>query len=666
MGNHVSIDGDPPEICELSRARSKNWNSTFSSNIKVWKLSEAHESISCKAMQLMIERALEPECSYLILHTYRNNLHVGATVDSAQRKSETNGHAKIPKALLTPRGLAHSFASSVDASYSFHMYACNGTQSTEMVKAMAAVKGVELERTLKKEGLDAIFSCGNPIAVTNCSWFQLGSSRSFDSPRCHFLSAFSSMRSGSDSFASLLGHRFKDPAPTKVWYPGASPFAASPTPPLKLGLDLRAVSQVGPSPTNDRQRRLEQFAKVASEIEPFLFVGAELPSRDSKLLKSLGITHIINAAAMICPNHFPDEFSYFAVNLLDSPDEDILSMFPALLSVIEKVRRTGGKVYVHCHQGVSRSCTTVIAYLMWRDGIGYEEGYQKVRRIRGICSPNSGFIASLLRWQKHLANPPPLQLFRFTPFTERYPLPFVLREEGSVSADSRVLGGHCQPPPVAIDQRAAYALFATGSVFIWKGSQCLDAAYEQACEILPVVQEFYYRGRQRIVPQTVHESRPHPHFLELLRRFHPGGIKMQIIPEYDRFYCKELFSKVLTGPAVPATAVPHQAAPQPDAGFKEGTTEMYSFPDFELLTQFDSDDLLDDVTRILAQCWRDSVKVYVWVGEKVRVRSTAEHGEHAASRFLEAFPPKPGTQVSIKIILQGEETDEFDDLFENG
>ena len=30
----------------------------------------------------------------------------------------------------------------------------------------------------------------------------------------------------------------------------------------------------------------------------------------------------------------------------------------------------GGAVYVHCHQGVSRSSSMVIAYLMWKHSLG--------------------------------------------------------------------------------------------------------------------------------------------------------------------------------------------------------------------------------------------------------------------------------------------------------
>lgn len=55
---------------------------------------------------------------------------------------------------------------------------------------------------------------------------------------------------------------------------------------------------------------------------------------------------------------------------------------------MEESLAAGGRLLVHCSQGVSRSASIVIAYLMWRDGKEYEETFRRVKATRGIANPN--------------------------------------------------------------------------------------------------------------------------------------------------------------------------------------------------------------------------------------------------------------------------------------
>jgi len=40
-------------------------------------------------------------------------------------------------------------------------------------------------------------------------------------------------------------------------------------------------------------------------------------------------------------------------------------VFLDALTCIEDVRKAGGTVFVHCHQGVSRAASVVLSYVMW-------------------------------------------------------------------------------------------------------------------------------------------------------------------------------------------------------------------------------------------------------------------------------------------------------------
>lgn len=53
-----------------------------------------------------------------------------------------------------------------------------------------------------------------------------------------------------------------------------------------------------------------------------------------------------------------------------------------------------GKVLVHCVMGVSRSSTSVLAYLMLKERLSATEALTKIRRIRDI-RPNDGFLLQL-------------------------------------------------------------------------------------------------------------------------------------------------------------------------------------------------------------------------------------------------------------------------------
>lgn len=54
-----------------------------------------------------------------------------------------------------------------------------------------------------------------------------------------------------------------------------------------------------------------------------------------------------------------------------------------------------GKILVHCHVGVSRSATVVLAYLMLKRNMTLVEAINKVKAGRGII-PNRGFLRQLI------------------------------------------------------------------------------------------------------------------------------------------------------------------------------------------------------------------------------------------------------------------------------
>jgi protein-tyrosine phosphatase len=61
-----------------------------------------------------------------------------------------------------------------------------------------------------------------------------------------------------------------------------------------------------------------------------------------------------------------------------------------------------GNVLVHCHAGVSRSATLVIAYLMQEKRLTFDEAFSYASKFRPVIFPNQGFQKQLKEWQRLL------------------------------------------------------------------------------------------------------------------------------------------------------------------------------------------------------------------------------------------------------------------------
>ncbi|XP_049456788.1 dual specificity protein phosphatase 13-like isoform X2 [Epinephelus fuscoguttatus] len=143
-----------------------------------------------------------------------------------------------------------------------------------------------------------------------------------------------------------------------------------------------------------------------NQVWPNLFIGNEVAARDKAALHSLGITHIVNAA-----HRPPGTASFFYVNTgprfyrdmtvdyygveADDAIEFVLSpFFYPTARYIRAALGMGGRVFVHCLMGVSRSATLVLAYLMIVEGLRLQEAVAAVKPHRDIC-PNPGFLFQL-------------------------------------------------------------------------------------------------------------------------------------------------------------------------------------------------------------------------------------------------------------------------------
>lgn len=115
---------------------------------------------------------------------------------------------------------------------------------------------------------------------------------------------------------------------------------------------------------------------------------------------------------------------YLSLNMVDGRDDDIAWFVAQVLHFIQIAVDNNANVLVHCEKGVSRSCSFVIAYLMWSKrkllnlflkfcgalsllplmylflfahvDMKWKDAFQYVKTRRNICNPNTYFTCNLI------------------------------------------------------------------------------------------------------------------------------------------------------------------------------------------------------------------------------------------------------------------------------
>ncbi|KDP26678.1 hypothetical protein JCGZ_17836 [Jatropha curcas] len=307
-----------------------------------------------------------------------------------------------------------------------------------------------------------------------------------------------------------------------------------------------------------KKDKLAFFDKECSRIADHIYLGSEAVAKNREILRQNGITHVLNCVGFVCPEYFKSDLVYKTLWLQDSPSEDITSILYDVFDYFEDVREQGGRVLVHCCQGVSRSTSLVIAYLMWREGQSFEDAFQYVKAARGVTNPNMGFACQLLQCQKRVHAVPAspnsvLRIYRIAPHSSYDPLHLV----------PKLLS---QPDVRGLDSRGAFIVHVPNAIFVWTGKNCNSVMSNQAKLAANQVIR-YERARGPIV--IIKEGEEPSEFWDALANgqnepnvsqkveaqpFGNNGMVMaRKVDDYDLDF--ELFHKALAGGVVPPFSV---------------------------------------------------------------------------------------------------------------
>ena len=136
-----------------------------------------------------------------------------------------------------------------------------------------------------------------------------------------------------------------------------------------------------------------------SQIDDKLWLGNLNAAEDIQDLKRKGIKKILS----ILTGYFPtyerkDNFIHKKVDADDNDSQNIIQYFGECLNFINGEE----KVLVHCGAGVSRSSSIVIAFIMWKRKLNFEDAVNFVKEKRPFIWPNAGFREQLKIFGKKL------------------------------------------------------------------------------------------------------------------------------------------------------------------------------------------------------------------------------------------------------------------------
>ncbi|KAK4758033.1 hypothetical protein SAY87_019334 [Trapa incisa] len=327
----------------------------------------------------------------------------------------------------------------------------------------------------------------------------------------------------------------------------------------RLKLDISAI-QRNPDKNGGlvKREKIAFFDKECSKVAEHIYLGGDAVAKDRDILKQNGITHVLNCVGFVCPEYFRADFMYMTLWLQDSPTEDITSILYDVFDYFEDVRKKHGRVFVHCCQGVSRSTSLVIAYLMWREGQSFDDAFQFVKAARGIADPNMGFACQLMQCQKRvhafpLSPSSLLRMYRIAPHSPYDPLHLV----------PKLL---VDPSPSALDSRWAFIVQVPSSLYVWIGKAC-EAIMERDAQgaVFQIVR--YERVQEPVVMVKEGEEPSYfwDVFSDLLPQMNKSGNGMAIkeqrtgkigerrVDSYDVDF--EILHKAIHGGVVPPFAV---------------------------------------------------------------------------------------------------------------
>ena len=126
-----------------------------------------------------------------------------------------------------------------------------------------------------------------------------------------------------------------------------------------------------------------------------IYVSGQQGVGSHEALQTHQISNVVNCCdRIVCP--FAGKLKYkVCKSFFDTRSTQLCDHILPVLEFLDEVEKCGEGVLVHCMSGASRSTSCVIAWLMTRKDMSFDQAFAMVKSGRAITRPNAGFHEQL-------------------------------------------------------------------------------------------------------------------------------------------------------------------------------------------------------------------------------------------------------------------------------
>jgi protein-tyrosine phosphatase len=153
--------------------------------------------------------------------------------------------------------------------------------------------------------------------------------------------------------------------------------------------------------------------KNISLIEPNILLGGISPDNETKsfykesnmakIVDKYKIDVVISVYDFLPEKRTKTKAKRFLLVIHDHPDSKLSKYFEKIAFIIHEAKKKKKRVFIHCHMGISRSVSLLIAYYLKYKRTKVQNTIKFLRERRPYINPNLGFLKQLYDFESQLA-----------------------------------------------------------------------------------------------------------------------------------------------------------------------------------------------------------------------------------------------------------------------